>query len=186
MKQGMSMDAFARLSSKYYVRWYTDGTGLTKEALSFSYDLIKAAGFERTLFYDQDVPPSNKKFLDFLLSGKYLVFQSYREDGTPVIMYWFEPFLFTGKQYLGHFTTFGTVPKDELVECTHQSLHFLADTFPMVELYGLTPCCLRHAWKFAHDVIGYEKITTIKSCVYCLGKERDAIFSVCKLKEKWG
>lgn len=168
------------------MRWHTDGTGLAQEALSFSYDLINAAGFGRTLFYDQDVVPTKEKFLDFLLSGRFIVFQIYRADGTPVAMFWLEPFLFTGKQYLSHFTSFATVPKEELKEGAHEALHFLAENFPILELYGLTPCCLRHSWKFAHDVLGYEKITTIKSCVYCLGKERDAILSVCKLKEKWG
>ena len=186
MKRGMLMGDFVRLSSKYYLRWYTDGTGLTQEALSFSYDLIKAAGFARTLFYDKDTPPTNKEFVDFLLSSNHLVFQLYREDGTPIGLFWLEPFLFTGKQYLSHFTSFATVPKNELEAGAQETLHFMAVDSPILELYGLTPCCLRHSWRFARDVLGFEKVTTIKSCVYCLGKERDAIFSVCKLKEKWG
>ena len=185
MKRGMSMEGFAQLSNEYYLRWYTDGTGLTKEALSFSYDLIRAAGFERTLFYDRDTPPTNEEFVNFLLSWNHRIFQIYKADGTPVGMYWLEPFLFTGKQYLSHFTSFGTVPKCDLEEGAHEAMHFMAVDSPILELYGLTPCCLRHSWRFAQDVLGYEKITTIKSCVYCLGKERDAILSVCKLKERW-
>lgn len=184
MKKGMLMEGFARLSSKYYLRWYTDGTGLTKEALSFSYDLIKAAGFARTLLYDRDELPTNEEFVEFLIKG-HLVFQLYRADGTPMILFWMEPLLFTGKQYFSHFTSFGLVSKEELLEGAGEVLHFLAVDSPIEQLFGLTPCCLRHAWKFAES-IGYDKLARITSCIYCLGKERDATLSLCNLKEKWG
>ena len=179
------MDGFAQLSSKYYLRWYTDGTGLTKEALSFSYDLIKAAGFARTLLYDRDELPTNDEFVEFLVDG-HLVFQVYRADGTPVILFWLEPLLYTGKQYFSHFTTMGTASQQEREEAAAAALRFLAIDSPILQLFGLTPCCLRHAWKFAQEVCKYEKVARIKSCIYCLGKERDATLSVCNLKEKWG
>lgn len=178
------LPAFVRLSSDLYGRICIGREGSEALNLEFTYELIGAAGYQRTLLYDQDELPTAEKWLEYLLSPHHWVFQMYRDDGTPIALTWLEACTLTGAQRFGHFTTLGTAPRELAIEAIQLMTYDVVAKFTEVEQYiGITPKCYRHAWKFAQE-LGFRKLTDLSHGVYCLGKRRDAILSVWDIKNR--
>ena len=173
---------FMRLSDAFYCRW-NDGApdGFTREEAAFAYELVRHAGYERTLQYDREEPPTTDAWLEYLFGNGHMVFGMYRADGTPLAVGWLEPCSHTDRQRFGHFTTLSTGSRAECVEVVRRTLRFVGQATAIEQLIGVTPKCLRHAVRFARDV-GFIPVATLRRAVFCLGRERDAVLSVNDIK----
>ena len=63
-----------------------------------------------------------------------------------------------------------------------QLIKFIGTLTVIKQLVGITPSCYRHALQFAHG-LGFKKLTILEKAVKCLGKDRDAVLSICNISE---
>ena len=169
-------------SGKYYTRWYDEADKkLMFEWLDVIYDIMDREGYLRTVIYDKE-DLSKKEFLKWCADGK-LLFILFRQDATPLALVWFTKPSETGKQVFAHFTTLNLIPREESVEAGKELIRFLYDSLGIEQLIGVTPKVYRHALQFAYDM-GYEKVAILYKAVFCRGKERDAVLSICNTKPR--
>ena len=171
---------YADLSEKYYTRWVSDSKdSLSDETLELAWELMRAKNFDRMVFYEREDRISLQEFKEWTRDKQKLSFGQFRHDGTPISLCWLTDLSRTGRQTFSHFTTLDTVSREEAVESGRLLIQYVGKITKIKEFIGLTPGCYRHALAFAYD-LGFKKLTTLEKAVICLGKERDAILSMCK------
>ena len=170
---------FAILSDKYYTRWCSaSNDGVDDQNLILVHELLQKARFERIVFYDRETPLTRMEFMQWARCEKKMFFIVFNSNGSPAAIAWMTGPSHTGCQSFGHFSTLGTITVDEAVEAGKQWIRFIGKLTKVKQLVGITPCCYRHAIKFSQK-LGFKPLTKLKQSVYCLGKERDALLSIC-------
>ena len=174
---------YADLSDQYYTRWVSDNdSGLTNKNLAFAWELMRIKNFDRIVFYDREDRVSVMEFIKWARDPKKLLFEQFRRDGTPISLCWLTDPSLTCKQAFSHFTTFDIVPREEALERGRLVIKLIGKITKIKQFIGITPKCFRHAIPFAYD-LGFKYLTTLKGAVYCRGKERDAVLSICETQE---
>jgi hypothetical protein len=169
-------------SGKYYTRWHDkQDKKFIFDWLDVIYDIMDREGYLNTVIYDKE-HISKKEFLDMCDDGR-LLFILFRKDATPLGLVWFTNPSATGKQVFAHFTSLNLIPREESVEAGKELIRFLYDSLGIEQLIGVTPKVYRHALQFAYDM-GYEKVAILDKAVFCRGKERDAVLSICNTKPR--
>ena len=177
---------FAALTPEYYTRWYnaedSEAMMLTDETILFTWELLDNAGFLRTIFYDRVLSPSPDEYLDWAKNTNKLFFVVFCTDGTPCGLCWLTDPSVTGHQSYGHFSTLGIVPIKVAADSGRELLKFIGKITKVKQVIGITPAVLKGAVAFALSM-GFKKLAKLEKMLWCLGKERDAILTICELKE---
>jgi hypothetical protein len=175
---------FARLTSEYYARWPNpfasqgdDPEGLDDESIDFIRERMDCLGHDKALFFSGFFPEPGEEWRAFVKSRDKLFFCIFRSDGLPVVLYWFELVLQTGRQAFAHFC--GIAPSDEydIIVCGEGIHRLLSERTGLRQLIGITPACYGHALKVAY-AIGYDKLAKLRKAVLVHGKERDAVITL--------
>lgn len=178
--------AYHALSSDFYVRWQAGADKLDSDTLLFCYELIAHAGFVPALFYDrkEDDLPGPAGWLNFINQEKFWVFVLYDAHvHTPLAMLWLEGCTHTGAQRYAHFTGFATSSTEWAVEGSKLLLPWIGQATGVRQLIGITPALYRHALRYAYAV-GFRRVAKLEKALWCRGKARDAILSICNLNER--
>ena len=170
--------AYSRLSDQFYTRWVSEyDDGLTDGNLIYALELVKRAGFERSVFFERTDEFGPAEFIKWAREHNKLFFILFRSGGTPLAAIWFTGPFFAGTQAAAHFCTFSTGDYHEYVSGGRLLLRFIGDMTQIKQAIGITPACYRHALKLAYD-LGFKKLDVLKRAVSVRGKNRDAVLSI--------
>jgi len=174
---------YARISDDYYVRWHSIiDNDLDDDSILFTQELLAASGFQRSVFYSWYVMPTSHEYLAWAKDPNKMFFILYMNDGVPLGLCWLTDFTNTNKQCMAHFSTLGTVERIHSVKAGRSLLASLFKRTKLLQVVGITPACYRHAVAFAKD-LGFKPLYTLKEAVFCNGKDRDALLSICEAYE---
>ena len=174
---------FSLLSSDYYTRWVSESPdGADDDTIILTHELMQRAGFEKVVFYDRDTPLARIEYMQWAKDDRKLFFVLFKRDGTPIALCWLTDPSATGSQTFSHFATLGTATPEECTAAGRQLIKFIGTLTVIKQLVGITPSCYRHALQFAYG-LGFKKLTILEKAVKCLGKDRDAVLSICNISE---
>lgn len=177
---------YAKMTDEFYCRWYDENDptdeGLSDDNISWTYELLTNSKYIKCIFYDTPTMPTLKEFTQWVKDPNKLFFMLFLTNSTPYGLLWLTNPSPTGHISYCHFSTFPLVPVDLACKGGKEAVKFIGRTTRIRQLVGITPLILQGAVKFVNKA-GFKKLAVLKKMVYCLGKERDVMLSLCNIEE---